>query len=245
MRRLVLAVPAVLSAVPAAAQTQADPREAIDESTIAVTVLGEAARPTAVPQPSGGGGDGVLVLDQIVELFGKIMKIIEENKPVVDVRTDYFTAVPAGTRENWDMLAGWKAPKGDVYELTAKNGFGARVVRLRWQVLRTYGGQVKGGKGRYLTGVTIEPLIVDVAWKYKVTMTADAPPSTVVNIGTHEDPVAAMTARLFWRIETPIKDVQGRALYYLRGDTGALQELGRRDPAVAGRVRRALESVQF
>lgn len=241
MRRAVLAVPFVLAA-PAYAQTpQTDPRLAIDESTLRVEWVEEAMRPTAIPKPDGGGENPILVLDQIVNIAQKIWKIIEENKPIVDVKTQYAVAVPQGTT-NWAQLAGWRPPRGDVYQLVAKNGYGAQVVKVRYQVLRTYGGSV-GGKGRYLTGVTVEPLLVEVAWKYKLTLRAEVPESSVVNAGTHEDPVAAMLVKLFWRIETPIKDSQGQGVYYVTGD-GGFAEVGRPFP-LALRAPAALESPAF
>ena len=45
MRRAVLAVPAVLAAAPLSAQVAQDPREAIDESTLQVAWVEEAAKP--------------------------------------------------------------------------------------------------------------------------------------------------------------------------------------------------------
>ena len=70
-------------------------------------------------------------------------------------------ALPAGLT-HWDSLSGWKPPKGTVYGFYAKNLYGMKVIDVEYQVLRTYGGSYKG-KGRYLTGVTIEPLLVSVA----------------------------------------------------------------------------------
>jgi hypothetical protein len=196
----------------------------IDESSIKIEILGPAVDITEKLPPSGGdGGDSILILDQIINIGQKLWGIIEKNKPVVDVRHSYATALPKGA-ERWNDLTGWSAPKGKIYGLTAKNAYGTTVVTAKWQVIRTYGGGHEG-RGKYLTAVTVEPLLVDVLWGYKFSLLAEVPDTSVVNVGTGQDPVAAMTATLKWRIETAIKDVQGKGLYYLQGD-GLFQELG-------------------
>ncbi|MEK7383789.1 MAG: hypothetical protein AAB262_10970, partial [Elusimicrobiota bacterium] len=69
------------------------------------------------------------------------------------------------------------------------------------------------------------PLLVEVAWGYKFTLEAAVPDTSVVNVGTTENPVAAMLAQLAWRVQTPIKDSQGKGIYYLQGD-GLFKEIG-------------------
>lgn len=196
----------------------------IDERTILIEDLGPAVHITEMPSPPRSGGeDPILILDQIINIGQKIWAIIEKNKPVVDVRNSYATALPKGST-HWNDLTGWSAPKGKVYKLTAKNTYGQTMVTAKWQVIRTYGGSHEG-KGKYLTAVTVEPLQVDVLWGYKFTLVAEVPDTSIVNVGTKADPVAAMTATLKWRIETVVKDSQGKGLYYLQGD-GLFQELG-------------------
>lgn len=200
-------------------------RYTIDESTIKIEDLGPAVNPANIdsPPPPDGGGSPIYILDQIINIGQKLWAIIEKNKPVVDVRNSYATALPKGST-HWNDLAGWSAPKGKVYKLTAKNTYGQTMVTAKWQVIRTYGGN-REGKGKYLTAVTVEPLQVDVLWGYKFTLLAEVPDTSVINVGTKADPVAAMTATLKWRIETVVKDSQGKGLYYLQGD-GLFQELG-------------------
>lgn len=232
-RRVPVALSLVLAAVPAWSQfttkeyqaAQKDPGAfTVDESSIHIEKLGPTVNPTEVPSPGGGGGaDPTVVLDQIINIGQKIWKIIVDNKPVVDVRTQYATALPEGATR-WDSMAGWQAPRGTIYALTAKNAYGINVINVRYQVLRTYGGNYKG-KGKYLTAVTVEPLLVEVAWGYHYTMEAAVPDTSIVNVGTTENPVAAMMTQLAWRIQTPIKDSQGKGIYFLQGD-GAFKEVG-------------------
>ena len=73
--------------------------------------------------------------------------------------------------------------------------------------------------------MTVEPLLVEAAWGYKYTMEAAIPDTSVVNVGTTDNPVAAMMAQLAWRVQTPIKDSQGKGIYFLQGD-GLFKEIG-------------------
>lgn len=195
----------------------------INEESISLTNIGPTVSPREIAPPLPiPGGDGGVDLGSIVNTASKIWAIIEKGKPVVDVRNQYATALPLGAK-HWAQLDSWKKPVGTLYRLTAKNGYGITVIDVRYQVLRTTGGRYKG-KGRYLTAVSIEPTDVKVAWGYNFSLSAEVPESSVVNVGTVESPVAAMTATVKWRIQTTLKDVQGKGLYYLQGD-GEYKEL--------------------
>lgn len=231
-------IPAVLAvalcAVPAWSQfttkelkaAQQDPAKfTIDESSIKIERVGPTVSPAdiAPPQNGGGAGDGLVVLDQIINTFQKLWKIIEDNKPVVDVKTQYAAALPKGIN-GWQDMAGWQPPRGTIYDLTAKNAYGMQMVRVRYQVLRTYGGGYNG-RGKYLTAVTVEPLLVETGWGYHLSLDASVPDSSVVNVGSSENPVAGMMATLNFHISTAIKDSQGKGLYFLQGD-GLFKEVG-------------------
>jgi hypothetical protein len=235
-RRAPLVLAALMFALPAAAQfsmkeiaaASKDPKAyTLNEMSVEIVKVGPSLSPTEVDppltEPGGGGGDVIPILDSIVNLGEKIWKIIKDNAPVVNVKVQYASALPEGIK-SWTQMGGWQRPKGTIYELTAKNAYGMQVIKLRYQVLRTAGGNYKG-KGKFLTGVTVEPLLIETAWGYHFDLNANVPDSTIANVGTSEDPIAAMTAQLGWRIATAIKDSQGKSLYYLQGD-GAFQEVG-------------------
>lgn len=198
-------------------------RNTIDETTIRVERVGPSLGPVKIKLPEADEDGALPALGDIVNTGEKIWKIVVDNKPVVDVKTQYATALPKGSR-GWADIGGWQPPAGQIYELTAKNAFGMKMIDVRYQVLRTYGGSYQG-KGKYLTAVTVEPLLVEVGWGYRFSMAASVAASSIVNVGTASDPVAAMTAALSWRISTPIKDSQGQSLYFLQGD-GAYKEIG-------------------
>lgn len=232
-RRAPLSLAVLMFALPAAAQfsvkeitaAKNDPKAyTVDEATIEIVKVGPTVSPTEVtPLDAGGGIDPTVVLDQIINIGQKIWKIVEDNRPVVDVKTHYATALPEGAK-GWASMGGWQRPKGTIYQLTVKNAYGIQVINLRYQVLRTAGGSYKG-TGKYLTAVTVEPLLVDVAWGYHFSVEASVPDTSIVNVGTSANPVAAMMAQLGWHITTALKDTQGKGLYYLQGD-GVYQEIG-------------------
>jgi len=141
----------------------------------------------------------------------------------VNVKVQYASALPEGIK-SWAQMGGWQRPKGTIYELSAKNAYGIQVIKLRYQVLRTTGGSYKG-TGKYLTAVTVEPLLIEAAWGYHFSLDANVPDSSIVNVGTTGAPVAAMTPQLGWVISTAIKQSQGKSIYYLQGD-GVFQEIG-------------------
>jgi len=222
----------MLLSIPAAAQFSVkeiraaakDPKAyMLDETTVEIVKIGPAVSPSEVEAPPATPGETVAIIDSIVNLGEKIWKIINDNKPVVNVKVQYASALPEGIT-SWSQMAGWSRPKGTIYELSAKNAYGMQVIKLRYQLLRTAGGNYKG-KGKFLTGVTVEPLLIETAWGYHFDLDANVPDSTIANVGTSEDPIAAMTAQLGWRIATAIKDSRGKSLYYLQGD-GAFQEIG-------------------
>jgi hypothetical protein len=235
LRRVPIALAIVLSAAPAWSQftkqevkaAQNDPKQyTLDESSFKIDKIGPTVSPTDILPPAGSGGglgDALPVLDQLINTGMKIWKIIADNHPVVDVKTSYATAIPKGMT-NWADLSGWQVPKGTIYEISAKNLYGVQVIHVRYQVLRTYGGNYQG-KGKFLTAVTVEPLQVDVAWGYHYSMDANVPETSIVNVGTSADPIAGMMATLNWHISTSLKDSQGTGLYFLQGD-GAFREVG-------------------
>jgi len=206
---------------------QEDPQAyTLDEGSVRIQNLGPAAKSDGtmrVLDIGDGGADPFVIIDKIINLGQKIWSIIEANKPVVNIQTQYGTATPQGIT-HWSQLAGWKPPEGTVYGFSAKNAYGIKVVDVKYQVLRTYGGSYNG-KGKYLTAVTIQPLTVDVLWGYKFNLSVEIPDSSIVNVGTAQDPVAAMQPLVKWTIATAIKSSDGRSTYYVQGD-GLFKELG-------------------
>ena len=162
-------------------------------------------------------------IDKVVNLMDKVFTLIEKNQPVVNINVNYANAVPFGT-SHWTQLQGWSRPATKKYAFIIKNLYGMEVVSLTYQVHWTHSGNFKG-KGKFLTGVTVEPLSVNTAWGYNVDLTAEVPDTTIANVGTTEDPIASMQVQLNWKIHTIVKDSQEKAIYYVQGD-GLMQPIG-------------------
>ena len=186
-----------------------DPRAfEIDPLRVRLVHIGRVAYDGSWPGPEPRPGGNIPVDPGTIINIGKEMwRIIEANRPVVDIKQSYATALPGGTT-HWDQLAGWGAPVGDVYELEAGNLWGWTVIKVRFQVLRASGGNWQG-VGKYLTTVTTEPQLVDVFWGYRFFMEGVVPKETVLNAGSAQEPVGALTHALRWRIGTAIKEMRG------------------------------------
>ena len=162
------------------------------------------------------------MLDNVVNLVDKIMTIIAKNQPVVNLNVNYANAVPFGT-SHWTQLQGWSRPSTKKYAFVMKNMYGGEVVKVLYQVHWTHSGNFNG-VGKFLTGVTVEPLSVTASWGYNVDLTAEVPDSTIANVGTSADPIASMQVQLKWKVHTIVKDIQQKAIYYVRGD-GKMEQI--------------------
>ncbi|MFA6584408.1 MAG: hypothetical protein WCS77_08940 [Elusimicrobiaceae bacterium] len=163
-----------------------------------------------------GQEDAIGTAERIINLAEKIFKIVADNKPVVNVTVNYANAVPKGMA-HWTDLSGWEMPKAYGYEFVMKNVYGLRTVGMKYQVIFTYGGNMDG-KGKYLTGVTVQPISLDVAWAYNVNVRCEIPDSTIVNVGTKENPIAAMQVVMFISVDTIVAHREYRDIFYVRGD---------------------------
>ncbi len=163
-------------------------------------------------------------IGNIVNIADQVWSIIDKNKAVVNISIDYAAAVPYGTT-HWTQLQGWSRPATKRYSFTAKNMLGLQSLKVIYQVHWTYGGNFHG-KGKFLTGVTIEPIEVSVPWSHTVDLKAEVPDSTIANVGTSEDPIASMQVQLQWTIKPTLGHaVSQKVIYYVQGD-GLLQEIG-------------------
>ena len=155
------------------------------------------------------------LLNNIINIAKKVWQIVDDSKPVANVQSLYATALPYNMKAS--QLQGWSKPRSYRYSFYCKNLYGIKTVEVTYRVSFQYGGNYKG-KGHYLTGVTVVPENVDTMVGYSFFMNASVPDSTVVNMGTHDDPIAALRLVLQWRISTIIKDSQSTAVYFIAGD---------------------------
>lgn len=157
----------------------------------------------------------VVSIEKIVNIASKVWEIVQANKPVVNIDTKYATAYPYGVTSA-TQLASWSRPKTYVYGFYAENLYGSVMIDCKYKFSYTYNGAYKG-KGKFLTGVAIIPEVAKVGWGYSFDMSAAVPDSTIANVGTDADPVAAMQMKLTWKMSTVLKVVTGTSVYYVEG----------------------------
>ena len=196
---------------------QADPmRYTIDPESVTVELLSVSA---PAPREERGVIGSIVT---IINIANKIWGVIKDNVPVVEVETKYAAAVPEGASSP-NQLCEWKGPSTYEYKLRAKNMYGAETVSVTYKVMFSYGGKFDN-KGAYLTGVTIVPGAVNVSWGYKLGMSAFVPDTTIVNLGTYEDPLAAMQLKLSTKIASVLKEWNGNSVYLIKGN-GEMKEI--------------------
>lgn len=152
--------------------------------------------------------------NDIINIGQQIWKIIENNKPVVNVTVNAGNAVPSGI-DNWLQMDSWKPLKSQTYKVSYKNGYGLSVVDFNFRVSYFYGGGVKG-RGQYLANVTILPADLSVGWGYTFNAAVKIP--MVVNIGSAEQPMAGMQVDLNWAIDTFVKHEESSLSFFVYGD---------------------------
>ncbi|MCG2725212.1 MAG: hypothetical protein L6420_02965 [Elusimicrobia bacterium] len=219
--KLILASVLILTTIKVSAMQGDLNRFTIDESSI---MIEEIAEDSSYNSERADSSDNPFdIIKKIVNTASKIFKIIEENRPVVNIATNYANAVPQGVA-HWTQLTGWKGPNSKTYKFSARNAVGIKVVKMTYKVHYIWGGSFKG-KGKFLTGVTIEPKSIETAWGCNLDMTAEVPDSSVGNAGTSENPVASMEIHLKWKVKTFTRDIEKTAVYRVQGD-GLLQGTG-------------------
>lgn len=193
----------------------------IDPDSVRVTLQKVPSAPeqpmVQMQLPVVGNADAVLnTIDHLINTASKIWSIVQQNAPVVNISSKYATAYPQGITAA-AQLAGWSMPKTYEYEFSAKNLYGMNMIDCKYRVTFSYNGSYKG-KGKFLTAVAVIPEAVSVGWGYHFDMNADVPDSTIVNVGTETDPVAAMQLKLSWKMSTVLKEVDGTGVYYVQGN---------------------------
>lgn len=155
-----------------------------------------------------------LILDQIINIGKKIFNVINNGRPVVNLKLDTANALPKGLT-CWSDLAGWKIPQSKVYNVQYENGFGMTVVDFSYRVTYTAGGSANG-VGKYLTNATFMPANVSVGWGFQFDAAAAIP--SVFNTGSKVDPVAGMQMNMEWKVTSPVAYEQGTETYFVSGE---------------------------
>jgi len=153
--------------------------------------------------------------EQIINILKKVFEFVKENKPVVNTSIDMASAVPQGIG-NWQLMAGWREKHTGQYSVKYVNGFGINVVELVVRAHFYYNGNYNG-IGKYITCATATIDSLNVMWGYTFNATAKIPDSSVVNVGTKENPVAGMKMFIHWTVDTIIQHQEGTLTFSFDG----------------------------
>ncbi|MBI5209840.1 MAG: hypothetical protein HY927_07710 [Elusimicrobia bacterium] len=143
-------------------------------------------------------------------------KIVENNAVLPDAGQRFAAALPEGLRD-WTGLCQWSGAEADRFEFEVKDVVGLPAARVAYSVVRTTGGRY-AGKGRFLTGVSVQPTTVEVRAGYELSMAAKV--LAVSNVGTLADPVAAIVLAVQWRAKGLAGEQRGGSAFIVRGDGG-------------------------
>ncbi|QDK46348.1 hypothetical protein DOM22_14825 [Bdellovibrio sp. ZAP7] len=153
-------------------------------------------------------------IGEVVNIGKTVWEIIQAGKPVTSSKFDTANALPSGVK-CWTDLQGWSGPQYRTYNVQYKNGFDMVVVDFTYRVMYTTNGTVKG-VGRYITNATILPADLSVAWGFEFNVQANIP--SVTNIGTTQNPIAAMQMNLHWTLDSTVSHQESTQSYFVTGE---------------------------
>jgi hypothetical protein len=168
--------------------------------------------PITIPQPhQGSQGPG---FTEIINIGLKIWKIIEDNKPVVNLNLQRASALPYGLRD-WSEMENWSDIQVREYQVSYINGFQKEVIKMNLLLTYSYGGTYNS-RGQYISqvGVLVKDLSVD--WGFVVQ--AETEVARVVNTGTRENPLALMEMNLKWSVKSIIKQIHEGLHFSIKGN---------------------------
>lgn len=177
------------------------------------------------PAPENGGSLTDAIQDLVtggdlgdikkwVTLGSKIWELIKNNQPVLNVKTQTTSVLPAALSD-WRKMETWQGPQAKSYTIAAKNLYGVTVISHRYTVAFHYGGSYQG-HGRFLANATIIPSNVSVSWGF--TLNSKVQVGEPLNTGTVRDPVPSVDLGLDWSMSSVLKKMQGLDQFNVRGD---------------------------
>jgi hypothetical protein len=163
--------------------------------------------------------------------------VINSGKPDGNLSSSYASAIP-GFSFNWANFSGWKK-KEAVYTYTVTNLMRVDVIKIKYAVSFYYNGQDLVGartqvtpetslaqrapiKGHYITNFTVRPLAMNIKWGWKFSLNVRM--ADPMNIGSSDNPVAALQADLNYIISTPFS-TNGAVWTYAADGLGNFKDL--------------------
>lgn len=172
---------------------------------------------TTTTTSSGGGKNIIATTRELIALGKEIYEIVEAGRPVVNVQSDALSILPRdekGAAVDSFSLYGWSDPVARTYKVSTKNGFGSSPVEFDFMLLYTFGGRLDG-RGYYITGAQINAKNLSVGWGYDLNVVVKN--SSIINIGTAENPVASGIVTIEYTIKTILKETRNSISFLISG----------------------------
>ena len=185
------------------------------------------------PELSGTTSSTVDLLENIVNIIGgengigawisiipKIWKVIEDNKPVVNVSTKRVTVLPEESGGDWKKVTNWRGPVYKTFKVDIKNIYGGTLVSQKYTVSAFYGGKYKEA-GSYLANVTVLP---DASSSLFWNLDSHVEVGDIMNMGSEKDPVVGVDLQIVWKAKSVLQHYEGRESFVIRGD-GSIEQI--------------------
>ena len=187
------------------------------------------------PELNGTTSSTVDLLENIVNIIGgengvgawisilpKIWKVIEDNKPVVNVSTKRMTVLPEESGGDWRKVTNWRGPLYKTFKIDIKNVYGGTLVSQKYTVSAFYGGKYKNS-GSYLANVTVLP---DASSSLFWNLDSHVEVGDVMNMGSEKDPVVGVDLQIVWKAKSVFQHYEGRESFVIRGD-GTMEQIAK------------------
>ncbi|NBX77432.1 MAG: hypothetical protein EBQ92_12830 [Proteobacteria bacterium] len=186
------------------------------------TLMARRAEPRSSNENAGGLLEeldlAAVVLDKVVNLGKKMWTVVENGRPVVNVKTAYANALPSGVRA--EDLENFSSLQFRSFRHYGVNLYGITVYDITYTLAHRFGGQFNG-QGAYIESATVLPQNVEVLWGYNVNLNVEQ--VSAVNLGTKENPIASLAMETGLIVKTVMKEVRIKHLHEFRGDSAAVR----------------------
>eukprot|EP00475_Leptophrys_vorax_P012900 TRINITY_DN1926_c0_g1_i1.p1 TRINITY_DN1926_c0_g1~~TRINITY_DN1926_c0_g1_i1.p1 ORF type:complete len:194 (-),score=68.18 TRINITY_DN1926_c0_g1_i1:56-637(-) len=163
-------------------------------------------------------------LTEIIQIGQAVWQVVENNQAVSNVTDNSASAVPAGITD-WTLISGWQSTSSAQVEYKVHDPIFIPMVDYTYKVVFNYGGKLtaNGVTGMYVADVRVQPDEVWVAFgnTFESSVTVS---SQVLNVGTQEAPIAALTVVHRLHFHNWSRDEVREDTFVVRAD-GVVQQL--------------------
>lgn len=164
---------------------------------------GNAGKPTTkkptTKKPTTSKGSSALdnatkvikITKDLIALGKEVYDLVEKGRPVYNETSKAIRILPRQAGDDLSAaleLQNWQMPTVKKYRYKLMNKRRKNVATVEYKVIFSAGGDLNG-VGKYISGAQIKPTYVDVKWGWEFNATYVV--QDILNLGTHESPVAA------------------------------------------------------